>query len=242
MIRFHDLLGNDPLTGFSIKSYIGGSPTLFNASGDNTNFVYELINFNGNMNSINSINSRGKYRDRVKKLYSNGVQMKFTGVKSADATFINNLDLFDDQIKFILAEMIKAYYSGNGRHISEISDFLIINNPMKLYFESFSPSYYKFKIKNFLLNSALGMTAAKPWKGTGEVNGGFIAAKHDGELACFPVRNFDELKEYLFKSTFFDTPSSGRHEFGVVERINEKYYMTLNFQIRSSDSLSTNTP
>ena len=49
--------------GFSIKSQLGGSSTLLNAS-SHTNFIYEVSGFTGDLESINSINTKSKIRDR----------------------------------------------------------------------------------------------------------------------------------------------------------------------------------
>ena len=59
--------------GFSIKSYLGGSSTLLNA-GKPTNFIYEISGDINNelIESINSISSKSKLRDRLQKIREAG--------------------------------------------------------------------------------------------------------------------------------------------------------------------------
>ncbi len=73
----HDLFtGHNPTLGFSIKSRLGGSSTLINASGS-TNFIYKLSNSlkQNIIDEINSINSRSKIRDRISEIKNYGSEL-----------------------------------------------------------------------------------------------------------------------------------------------------------------------
>ncbi len=230
MVKFHNVLSNNTLEGFSIKSYLGGAPTLFNASKQNTNFVFEVINFSGNIEEINSISSRAKIRDRLKKILSQSIDLRFSHIEGGNLKL--NLDLLDDKLPLILAELIKQYYQGQGNSIRRLIEILSSYNPLKNDFDDFYPQFYEYKIKNFLLNAAFGMTPARIWNGNIQTNGGFIIVKYDGEIVCFHASNFDELKEYLFDATFIDTPDPKRHDFGYLYSEDKKIFFKLNFQIR----------
>ena len=72
------------------------------------------------------------------------------------------------------------------------------------------------------------MTSKKPWNGSFDVSGGYIVVKENGDILCYHLYNWEDFQEYLFNSTFIDTPSTTRHKFGKLEGDKLK----LNFQIR----------
>lgn len=43
-------------------------------------------------------------------------------------------------------------------------------------------AFYEHKMKVLLVDSALGMTAAKEWKGRYDANGGYLVVKRDGDM------------------------------------------------------------
>ena len=90
----------------------------------------------------------------------------------------------------------------------------------------------RHKIKEFLVAIALGMTPGHLWMGETGAHGGYIIVKEDGDIVCYHLYNRDEFKEYLYHNTFLDTPSSGRHKFGIVYDENGKKCIKLNLQIR----------
>ena len=95
--------------GISIKSYLGNKPTLLNASGSNTNFVYEVTNFNDQLlDEINSINSKFKIKDRTRAIYDNGSSLIFKSLETE--TFQYNLKLIDSDMPYILSQMIIEFY------------------------------------------------------------------------------------------------------------------------------------
>lgn len=86
--------------------------------------------------------------------------------------------------------------------------------------------------KNFLTDTAPGMTPAKPWTGDFQATGGYIIAGEDGEIFCYHIYNHNEFQEYLFKNTRFETASTSRYDFGTVYKKDNKMFMKLNLQIR----------
>lgn len=91
---------------------------------------------------------------------------------------------------------------------------------------------YAYKIKQFLLAFALGMTVSSPWDGSFNANGGYIVVKEDGDVVCYHFFDRNDLEQYLFNNTKFDTPSTARHEFGVVYKVKDSYFIKLNLQVR----------
>lgn len=91
---------------------------------------------------------------------------------------------------------------------------------------------YEYKLKQFLLAFALGMTVSSPWNGSFNANGGYIVVKEDGEVICYHFFDCNDFEEYLFNNTKFDTPSATRHMFGKVYKVADNYFIKLNLQIR----------
>lgn len=54
---------------------------------------------------------------------------------------------------------------------------------------------YAYKIKQFLLAFALGMTVSSPWDGCFNANGGYIVVKKDGDVIVASI--FKEGKRVL---------------------------------------------
>lgn len=219
------------LFGFSIKSDLGMPPTLFN-SGTSTNFTYEII---GNMtktqaDKINAINSKfAKLRERVNAIYEAGCEIKFSKLEHKSCR--SNLQMIDTKMPEILAEYVLLYFSGKGKGISELTPLVRKINPCGFDLTS-EHKYYEHKIKTFLTDCALGMTAAKPWDGKFQATGGHIIVKEDGEVLCYHIYNRNEFRDYLFKNTRLETPDAKRHGFGTIYQENDKNYIKFNLQIR----------
>ena len=76
------------------------------------------------------------------------------------------------------------------------------------------------------------MTAATPWQGKFNANGGYIVVKEDGDVVCYHFFDRNDLEDYLFYNTRFETPSQTRHKFGSIYEENGELFMKLNLQIR----------
>lgn len=230
ILMLHDhITPTNPELGFSIKSMIGSPSTLLNASGA-TNFVYEILHANSkDSEDVNKIKGHSKVRDRAKQVNSSGGYLKFVGMDSAG--FRKNLRKIDSNFHEILAEMLKCYFDGKGVKVPDLVNCLVEN---KNFCEKFDldKNDLEFKIKNFLQDVALGMTPNKEWDGVTSAHGGYIIVKENGEVVCYHLYNRDEFKEYLYKNTKFDTPSTTRHKFGEIYKEDGKSKIKYNLQIR----------
>jgi type II restriction enzyme len=208
--------------GFNIKSYLGNPPTLLNSSRA-TNFNYEIVGFNGEVQKVNNIDSKNKIRDRILYLLDHSTSIKFVGLDNN--IFCKNLKLIDSLLPDIISIFLLNFFAGNGRKINEIFATLP-ESILNLSSEDFS-----YKIKAFLLSIALGLVPTKEWDGYDSANG-YIVVKNDGDIGCFNVLEKKTLANYLFDNTKFDTPSSSRHDYGYVYEKEGKFYIKLNLQIR----------
>jgi hypothetical protein len=222
-----------PLLGFSIKSYLGGKPTLFNASGS-TNFVYKITP-TPNPEVVTLVNELGSYTERLHWLNANGFSLEYFGMKSA--VFKSNLQQVDSLLPKILGELLLMFYSGKGSKLKELTDQLTELNPCGYNLE-FTPNTYEYKMKRFLVDVALGMKANTPWTGVFNATGGHIIVKSCGEVVCFHTVNWNELQDYLFDGLRFEKPSSSRHGYGSLFEEADVFtgtrdvMMNLNLQIR----------
>lgn len=197
---------------FNIKSYLGGKPTLLNAS-TATNFIFKVENFCGNLAKINEIRTKSKVRDRICEIQNNGGVFSF--YKCENKNFEYNMRLIDGDLIEILNRMLFDYYCGKG---SDIASLITKNNEI-------------VKIKRMLISILLGVFPKIIWDGENQAHG-MIVVKEDGELSAFHIVKERMLKEYLFLNTKLETPSTSRHGFGLLYRENNDLFFKLNLQIR----------
>ena len=210
--------------GFSIKSQAGNPATLLNAS-KQTNFSYKVSNFTGNIQEVNSIETRSKIRDRIQYILDNNGTFEFAGVSSQ--TFTTNLMMIDTVLPKILSGILFQFYLGNGAMIRDLSNIEGIGSEYGLNAKSVG-----FKVKNLLRAIALGMVPSQEWDTQLSAYGGYIVVKNDGALVCYHLYNDDQFKDYLFENTRFETPSSSRHNFGYLYEKDGELFFDLNIQIR----------
>lgn len=231
-IEIHDhRTGTNPELGFSIKSQLGGASTLLNA-GKTTNFIFEIENFKPStdlINSINSIDSRSKIKDRIGKIYDLGGTLKY--YKTESSIFGNNLILIDSYLPQIISESLKLFFTSNLSKSIDLINQISKTNPLNFNLESSHP-FYSYKFKRFITDIALGMMPSKVWSGQLDATGGYLVVKEDGEVLCYHIYNRNEFEDYLYSNTKFETASSSRHDFGIIYRENDKLYFKLNLQIR----------
>ena len=216
--------------GLSIKSFLGSKPTLLNASGSNTNFIYELPNFNDQLlNKINDINSKSKIIDRVQSIYKNGSNLIFKKLETDNSEY--NLKLIDSNMPYILSEMLIESYRNRVKKLSQNLANVFRNNK-SLKSSTDDLNSYNVKIKRLLISIALGMFTGQKWDGKNTAEG-MIVVKDDGSQHLFHIIKMSDLEDFLFKSSKFESPPSRKHRYGsVVKEKDGKYYFKLNLQIR----------
>lgn len=231
----------DPIHGvssdqeFSIKSFLGSDPTLFNAN-RTTNIIYKISDANNapvtaiHLLEINSIVSKNKYIDRIQKLISLGYKIEFYDYE--DSTFKLNLQVIDSDLPQIIAHIVKDKY------VSRISKFnLVINkikedNPMN-YDQSQGHEFYEYRLVNFLVEAALGMTSKSVWSGKYDIVGGIIIVKPNAEILCYHLIDFNKFKQYLKNSSRLDNPSGSKMGYGLAYMEEENSFIKLNFQVKA---------
>lgn len=231
-IIVHDkITGMNPVLGFSIKSRLGNASTLLNSNKDATNFIYRV---NGDItdseiDQINNINTHRKIKDRIDEIYLGGHSLEY--IDMANDMFKTNLQLIDSNLPLIMGEIVLDYFKSNRTSLIDLVANLESINPCN-FNNNYNHSFYKYKVKNLLTDSALGMTPSSMWGGHYDATGGYIVVKEDGELVCYHVYNRNEFQNYLLNNTALDSPSSSRHDYGMLYKENQDVFLKLNLQIR----------
>lgn len=220
---FDDVTNANEKLGFSIKSFLAGSPTLVNASRA-TNFTYNV-----------ALTGMGlKYKDLkaktlLRSLNVDNINVTFDKIDSD--IYQNNLMRIDLKMPEILAEFLKIYYSSKTRLVRDITAQLQELNPLQIA----DKSLYKSKITDYLFYSAVGMFPNKNWQGIADIDGGCMIVEGSGEVKTFYIFRKAFLlffREYLFNKCFLDTPSTTRHGFARLYEENGNVKLKLNLQIR----------
>ena len=210
-----------PEIGFSIKSQIGHPSTLLNSS-MHTNFIYDVKELDRNIDDINSIGGKSKVRDRIKAIVSAGAKIEFNSVSSE--CFDNNMQYMDSRFPHLIAGMLLRYYLGEGKLIAELCKRTTLS-------PDWETSHMVYKVKGFLRAVALGMVPSTPWSTLLQTYGGYLVVKEDG-IVCYHLYNDDQFRNYLFRNTCFDTPSTTRYNFGKLYFEDGQTKLKLNLQIR----------
>jgi len=229
-IVIHDeKIGTTPKLGFSIKSQIGKSATLFNAS-QGSNFIYKVIGnlTNTDIETINNINTNSKIQDRVNIIFQ---KAKLEFVKTEGSIFQNNLVLIDSCLPEMLAELVVLFNAIAESNLAYLVHILEENNPLH-YNIADGHKFYEYKIKRLLTDIALGMQSTKVWTGQLDSTGGYLIVKEDGDIVCYHIYNRNEFENYLLANTRLINPSSTRNKFGLLYKENNELFFKLNIQIR----------
>lgn len=208
--------------GFSIKSEIGGMPTLLNAGA--TQFQYRISEPEGvsAMAVQEGIpRSRGKDFPGPMKLLpalkDRGFRVQFE--KVVDSTFEQNLKMIDTAFPVMLAAVLVHAYAEEETNFERLlgSESLTAQLASQLGLSrSAVGKVLRHKIKDLLRQSALGMNPGTEWDGEVQAHGGWIVVKETGEVVCFHIVNDDDFREYLIRSCKVETPSMSRHQAGYA--------------------------
>lgn len=196
-----------PILSFSIKSLIGGAPTLLNTS-DATLITYSVKGYNftdEEISEINAITGNSKLKKRIKAITDKGASIVY---KTFDHnTFLGNLQTIDFGLPIVLAESVLTYFSSEKvSSIKDISKKIATLNLLS-YNGTELENFYTEKMVKLLVASALGMYPSKTYTGKNEANG-YIVVKEDGELVCYHFYDIEMVKRHLLDNTKFDTPAS----------------------------------
>lgn len=217
---------------FSIKSFLGNSPTILNSS-NNTNFRYKIKNIRYEdkvkIEEINKNNSRTWLKDRINYIKTN-YDIEFDGMVSP--IYENNFRFIDSNLDLIVADLLLEFYS--TKSLSSIKDLIKkISENNILEIKDNIEEFYKSKVISLIKASSFGMMPNIIWDGKYEVDGGMIIVFRSGDTRMYHLYYDDTyLDDIFYKKTKLETPSSTRYEMGKIYMENNNYYFNLNLQIR----------
>lgn len=248
--------------GFSIKSHIGSSPTLFNSS-QTSGFVYRVVGCDEfGMHFLNAKDSLIDIVSGIRENYS----LEYVGCRNE--IFEQNINMVDSRMDEILqyAMLLRIGYLPNNSSAKIVSTCSVLaeKNPLGV---RNPQAFYTSKLKSFLFASFAGMTASEEWSGRKLLTGGYIDVDRDGEMLYYRAISDDVFENYLFQHTYFDRPDRGelkelavaegksfidmgrllttkekndiianchgrKGDFGYVYQNGNGFYIVINFQIR----------
>jgi len=230
--------GETSYLGFSIKSELGGFPTLLNAGATQFEYRVEECSLDEAFAVQEAIprSEKKQYPGPgllLPALINSRAKVIFDRVVNSE--FEQNLKMIDSAFPQILADILKHSYISGERClnkivkspalIKELSQSLSMSQPM-------IDRMLRYKLKELLRQSALGMNPSQPWDGQTEAHGGWIIVKEDGAVVCFHLVNDDQFRDFLLQNTKFDTPSMTRHKSGYVYKQNESNTARLNLSLQ----------
>lgn len=226
VLKIEDSRFGYPSLGFSVKSHLGGAPTLLNAS-EATNIVYKVEGLNNeDVWRINSIDTRTKIQDRCAEIKRLGGVVSFDRFSSG--RFEENLSIIDGDMPQIIAEIVLRHYLENEYSVDNLLSY-VSALPR---FSRRQIDFCKLKYKRFLRACALGLKPADEWHDTDDATGGYITVLSDGGMMVFYIYDRALFDEYLFKNTKFERASTTRHGYMSLYTLDGKVYVKLNLQIR----------
>lgn len=227
LIIHHYAIGRTPEQGYSIKSKAGAASTLINASVDNTNFIYQVDNVTEQQ--ILAFENETKFADKFAALRD----VKFTHIGCASNILHRNLRMLDGDMEQLLSSCLLYKYRTGNTYIKDIIPVIAEEDPLNIGSDN-NLRIYQYKIKQILVASALGFTPGTLWTGRFNANGGIIIVKDQGDVVCIHFYDRNDLEDYLYTQTYFETPSMTRHKFGHIYEKDGNKYLKLNLQVRFS--------
>lgn len=231
--------GQTTICGFSIKSFLGKDPTLFNASkGDDkygragsSSFVYEVLLDGLNEEKISELNKLSA-ENLVRAIYEQGGYLRYLEDTVEGSIFRNNLEFIDGHMPKMMAELAVFYRRENITNLKKATEAFAELNMLGFA----RTSWYSYKMKKMLEASAFGMTAGTPWEGYEDANGGFIVVKPDGDVVTYHIYNRGALLDYLYQGTRFEhcSQSEKKYDYGYIykDEHTQQWRIRLQLQIR----------
>lgn len=252
---FHDQRIN-PISelAFSIKSQLGEASTLFNPAAG-TNFIFKITKPKGLILDIKKFNTEtlkvttgtknSKIALRLNNLEKLGCKIEFKKIQSDNLEL--NLKLIDSQLPEIISHLVYYKYKLSKSKTTDLLEEIKSKNPLGFNITKGHP-FYEYKIKNFLTESALGMTPEKVWTGKYDATGGIIVVKDNGDIVCYHIYNKNEFEDYLISHTKLEqaatseddtnpgfstnTTKTKPYKYSWIYEENGELFLKLNLQIR----------
>lgn len=233
-LTFKQPNGNTVTQGFSVKSLMGSNSCLINHSGV-TLITYEVLDCTPtqvldseafHVRETAEASRTAKRRTAkvaqeskppklgpatiIPALKRHGIKLKYSFVP--DEVFRQNLMSIDTCFPEMLAHVIyHRFLSGETSPEKIVSAESSVKLMESLgYSTSCASRDLEDKLKTLFKKYAQGMNSGESWAGSAEVKGGWVLVIKDGRVTGYCFEDDDSFRDYLFESTYFDTPSTKR--------------------------------
>ena len=235
--------------GFSVKSYVGKDPTILNASGDNTRFVYRILK-NGQTPSGDELarlksfypttvgNSKiGTYADFYRNALRDGFSFNFKENSGGNLSY--NLKFIDSKGPELLARILMEQFAAPRTRtpLADLVDEAARKNDIpeiQALGDNFEDrrNSLRHKIQNSLLAFTTGATPAVKWTGAQTASGGLLVVEKSGKVYCLELLSGNVVGNYLIENAYFEQPSGDRHSKNVLTISPSEVTIDLQLQIR----------
>lgn len=235
--------------GFSVKSYVGKDPTILNASGGNTRFVYRILK-NGQTPSGAELarlksfypttvgNSKiGTYADFYRNALKDGFSFNFKENSGGNLSY--NLKFIDSKGPELLARILMEQFAAPRTRtpLADLVDEVARKNDIpeiQALGDNFEDrrNSPRHKIQNILLAFTTGATPAVKWTGAQTASGGLLVVEKSGKVYCLELLSGNVVGNYLIENAYFEQPSGDRHSKNVLTISPSEVTIDLQLQIR----------
>jgi hypothetical protein len=234
-VKFYNTnLNRQTVDGFSIKSAIGGKPTILNAS-THTNILFKLTPKHVVNTLIKSTPILDEeIKQRFSMLENSGVQAEFSKFSSEE--FQANLMMIDSNFPEILSSIVLLWAQGKIKNLTEGIRHLEESNPLNVPAGRAS-SFYKNLFSKFAVGLSTGLRPGGSWDPDSLHNGGIIVLSKNLKISSILYKNHKDISDFMLSKIYFDMPSKNRtpHEGnypGSIITESGEYHILLNFQLR----------
>ncbi len=214
---------------YSIKTVVGGDPSLANASRQSY-IDYKLPDFNSEKaDAVMSITGRSWVVSRVKSVLSLCGENPRPVIRSH--IFERNLHKCHWKAPEVVGMALLYGQLHRGKPVIESIVDLLQLNPLGYAPEELED--YEDAIRRYLWGIVFDLDPGQPWRGPSQVDG-YLLVTDSEEVLAYQVSRQRSFEDYLLMHTHWDTPSTSRYEdIGRVwQRDDGMWMFTLNCVIR----------
>lgn len=230
--------------GFSVKSYVGKDPTILNASGGNTRFVYRILK-NGQTPSGAELarlksfypttvgNSKiGTYADFYRNALKDGFSFNFKENSGGNLSY--NLKFIDSKGPELLARILMEQFAAPRTRtpLADLVDEAARKNDIpeiQALGDNFEDRRNSLRHK---IQNTTGATPAVKWTGAQTASGGLLVVEKSGKVYCLELLSGNVVGNYLIENAYFEQPSGDRHSKNVLTISPSEVTIDLQLQIR----------
>lgn len=235
--------------GFSVKSYVGKDPTILNASGDNSRFVYRILKNGQTPAGAELLKLKafypttfgnlkvGTYADFYRNALRDGFNFNFKENSGGNLSY--NLKFIDSKGPELLARILMEQFAASRTRtpLADLVDEAALKNDIpeiQALGDNFEDrrNSLRHKIQNILLAFTTGATPAVKWTGAQTASGGLLVVEKSGKVCCLELLSGNVVGNYLIENAYFEQPSGDRHSKNVLTVSPGEVTIDLQLQIR----------